>query len=109
MANDRFDVFVIGGGGTGSEIVSRLAGAGLRVGMAERDRLGGECTWYGCVPTKIMVRSAKITALARGAAEFGVRIPEVDVDFEAVRARMLRIVEMSTSAGPAHSQNAGHA
>ncbi len=99
MANDRFDVFVIGGGGTGSEIVSRLAAAGLRVGMAERDRLGGECTWYGCVPTKIMVRSAKITALARGAAEFGVRIPRVDVDFEAVRARVLRIVEMSTSAG----------
>ena len=100
MAKDRFDVFVIGGGGTGSEIVSRLARAGLRVGMAERDRLGGECTWYGCVPTKIMVRSATITALARGAAEFGVRIPAVDVDFEAVRARMLRIVEMSASAGP---------
>ncbi|MEP6972531.1 MAG: NAD(P)/FAD-dependent oxidoreductase [Actinomycetota bacterium] len=96
---DRFDVFVIGGGGTGSEIVSRLAGAGLHVGMAERDRLGGECTWYGCVPTKIMIRSAKIVALARGAGEFGVRIPDVDVDFEAVRARVLRIVEMSTSAG----------
>ena len=81
MATDRFDVFVIGGGGTGSEIASRLARAGLRVGMAERDRLGGECTWYGCVPTKIMVRSAAIAALARGASEFGVRIPQVDVDF----------------------------
>jgi pyruvate/2-oxoglutarate dehydrogenase complex dihydrolipoamide dehydrogenase (E3) component len=99
MATDRFDVFVIGGGGTGSEIVSRLAAAGLRVGMAERDRLGGECTWYGCVPTKIMVRSAAIAALARGAGEFGVRIPQVDVDFEAVRARVSRIVEKSTSAG----------
>src|SRR6188474_3743893 len=99
MATDRFDVFVIGGGGTGSEIVSRLATAGLRVGMAERDRLGGECTWYGCVPTKIMVRSAAIAAMARGAAEFGVRIPQVDVDFEAVRARVSRIVEESTSAG----------
>jgi pyruvate/2-oxoglutarate dehydrogenase complex dihydrolipoamide dehydrogenase (E3) component len=99
MGTDRFDAFVIGGGGTGSEIVSRLASAGLHVGMAERDRLGGECTWYGCVPTKIMVRSAKILALARGAGEFGVRIPSVDVDFEAVRARVLRIVAMSTSAG----------
>ena len=99
MATDRFDVFVIGGGGTGSEIVSRLARAGLRVGMAERDRLGGECTWYGCVPTKIMVRSAAIAALARGASEFGVRIPQVDVDFEAVRGRVSRIVEESTSAG----------
>lgn len=74
MRTDRFDVFVIGGGGTGSEIVGRLASAGeMRVGMAERDRLGGECNWYGCVPSKIMLRSAKIAALARSAATFGVR------------------------------------
>ena len=96
---DRFDVFVIGGGGTGSEVISRLAKAGLRVGFAERDRLGGECTWYGCVPTKIMIRSAKIASLARGAEEFGVQVPHVDVDFAGVRARMSRIVEASTSAG----------
>jgi pyruvate/2-oxoglutarate dehydrogenase complex dihydrolipoamide dehydrogenase (E3) component len=45
---ERFDVFVIGGGGTGSEIVGRIAAAGdMGVGMAERDRLGGECS-----PTK---------------------------------------------------------
>lgn len=97
---DQFDVFVIGGGGTGSEIVGRIASStGMRVGMAERDRLGGECNWYGCVPSKIMLRSAKIAALARAAAGFGVRIPTVDVDFEAVRARVLGIVEQNTSAG----------
>jgi len=40
---ERFDVFVIGGGGTGSEVAFRLGHeSGLRVGMAERDRLGGE-------------------------------------------------------------------
>ena len=72
---DRFDVFVIGGGGTGSEVAFRLGGEGMRVAIAERDRLGGECNFYGCVPTKVMLRSAKIAALARDAGRFGVRIP----------------------------------
>ncbi len=102
MEPDRFDVFVIGGGGTGSEIVGRVASFGdMRVAMAERDRLGGECTWYGCMPSKIMLRSAKIAALARAAGDFGVRIPAVDIDFDAVRARVLRIVEENTAAGAA--------
>jgi pyruvate/2-oxoglutarate dehydrogenase complex dihydrolipoamide dehydrogenase (E3) component len=97
---DRFDVFVIGGGGTGSEIVGRLASPeGLRVGMAERDRLGGECNWYGCVPSKIMLRSAKIAAIARAGGSFGVRIPAVEVDFEAVRARVRAIIDHNTAAG----------
>jgi pyruvate/2-oxoglutarate dehydrogenase complex dihydrolipoamide dehydrogenase (E3) component len=97
---DHFDVFVIGGGGTGSEIVGKLASSGgLRVGMAERDRLGGECNWYGCVPSKVMLRSAKIAALARGAGNFGLRIPAVEVDFEAVRDRVRAIVDESTADG----------
>lgn len=96
----HFDVFVIGGGGTGSEVVGRLASEGnLRVGMAERDRLGGECNWYGCVPSKIMLRSAKIAALARRAERFGVTTGEVRVDFAAVRNRVRAIVEANTSAG----------
>ena len=100
METDSFDVFVIGGGGTGSEIVERIAmPGGLRVGMAERDRLGGECNWYGCVPSKIMLRSAKVAALARSAGRFGVRVPTVEVDFEAVRARARRIIEHNTAAG----------
>ena len=100
MATDRLDVFVLGGGGTGSEIVGRLASlGGLRVGMAERDRLGGECNWYGCVPSKVMLRSAKIAALARAAGEFGVRIPTVGIDFDVVRARVRRIAEQNVSEG----------
>ena len=95
----RFDVLVIGGGATGSELVLRLTPGVLSVGMAERDRLGGECNWYGCVPTKTMLRSAKVAALARDAHHLGVRIPAVTVDFEAVRARVRRLVKANTAAG----------
>jgi pyruvate/2-oxoglutarate dehydrogenase complex dihydrolipoamide dehydrogenase (E3) component len=97
---DRFDVFVIGGGATGSEIAFRLGrNGGLVVGLAERDKLGGECNLYGCVPTKVMLRSAKIAALARDAERFGVRVPAVDVDFLAVRDRARGIIEAQSGGG----------
>ena len=58
---ERVDVVVIAGGGTGSEVAFRLGSRGdLRVALAERDKLGGECNHYGCVPTKVMLRSAKL-------------------------------------------------
>jgi len=97
---ERFDVFVIGGGATGSEIAFRLGRhGGFTVGLAERDKLGGECNLYGCVPTKVMLRSAKIAALARDADRFGVRVPAVDVDFLAVRDRARRIIEAQSGGG----------
>lgn len=97
---ERFDVFVIGGGGTGSEVAFRLASdAGLRVALAERDRLGGECNHYGCVPTKVMLRSAKIARLARDAGRFGVRIASVEVDLRAVQQRARDVVGSQSGEG----------
>ncbi|MDP9299377.1 MAG: FAD-dependent oxidoreductase [Actinomycetota bacterium] len=94
---ERFDVFVIGGGATGSEVAFRLGReGGLRVGMAERDRLGGECNNYGCVPTKVMLRSAKIAALARDAERFGVHIPTVEIDLAAVMDRVRAVIDASS-------------
>jgi len=99
-AMERFDVFVIGGGATGSEIAFRLGrNGGLAVGLAERDKLGGECNLYGCVPTKVMLQSAKIAAMARDADSFGVRVPAVEVDFLAVRDRARRIIEAQSGGG----------
>jgi pyruvate/2-oxoglutarate dehydrogenase complex dihydrolipoamide dehydrogenase (E3) component len=98
---ERFDVVVIGGGGTGSEVAYRLARrSNLRVALAERDRLGGECTNDGCVPTKVMLRSAKIAQMARDAERFGVQIPTVEVDFRAVRQRARDVVDHQTREGP---------
>ena len=97
---EQFDVFVIGGGGTGSEVAFSLARtSGLTVALAERDKLGGECNHYGCVPTKVMLRSAKIASLARDGDRFGVRIPEVDVDFQIVQQRARDIIESQSGEG----------
>jgi len=98
----RVDVFVIGGGGTGSEVAYRLGRTrpDLRVALAERDRLGGECTNDGCVPTKVMLRSARIAQTARDAERFGVRIPTVEIDFAAVRERVRAVIDHQTREGP---------
>src|SRR5437867_609726 len=103
---ERFDVFVIGGGGTGSEIAFSLAGR-FKVGIAERDKLGGECNHYGCVPTKTMLKSAKVAASARDAGHFGVRIPEVEVDFPAVMERVRSVIDSQSGEGAKPFEDAG--
>jgi pyruvate/2-oxoglutarate dehydrogenase complex dihydrolipoamide dehydrogenase (E3) component len=105
---ERFDVFVIGGGGTGSEIAFRLGERGdLRVGLAEREHLGGECNHYGCVPTKVMLRSAKVAHLARTAGRVGVTAGDVAVDLAAVRERARRIVDEQSGEGAAPFERIG--
>ncbi len=104
---ERFDVFVIGGGGTGSEVAFLLGTTGLRVAIAERDKLGGECNHYGCVPTKVMLRSAKIASLAREAGRFGVRIPSVTIDLPAVQQRARDVIEAQSGEGAAPFERAG--
>jgi pyruvate/2-oxoglutarate dehydrogenase complex dihydrolipoamide dehydrogenase (E3) component len=96
----RFDVFVIGGGGTGSEVAFSLSRRSkLKIGLAERDKLGGECNHYGCVPTKVMLKSAKVAASARTAGRFGVKTGDVDVDFGAVMRRAREIIDGFSGGG----------
>src|SRR5438046_6313480 len=100
MARERFDVFVVGGGGAGSEVAFSLGThGGMRVAIAERDKLGGECNHYGCVPTKAMLASAKVAATARDASRYGVRVPSVEVDFPAVMQRARRIIDSQSGEG----------
>jgi pyruvate/2-oxoglutarate dehydrogenase complex dihydrolipoamide dehydrogenase (E3) component len=105
---DRFDVVVIGGGGTGSEVAYELARrSDRRVALLERDKLGGECTHYGCVPTKVMLRSAKIAALARDAGRFGVTIPDVRVDLGAIHRRAREVIAAQSGEGAAPFERVG--
>ena len=105
---ERFDVFVIGGGGTGSEVAYRLAERSeLRVAIAERDKLGGECNHYGCVPTKVMLRSAKIARLARDASRFGVAVPSVEIDLPAIQRRAQEVIDAGSGEGARPFEDAG--
>jgi len=104
---ERADVFVIGGGGTGSDVTYALAGSGLDVVMAEREVLGGECSHYGCDPTKAMLKAARVASTARRAGEYGIRVPSVGVDFPAVMDRVRRLIEEENRDGLRPYQDRG--
>src|SRR5215470_10083970 len=87
-----FDVIVIGGGQAGVPLAARLAAAGRRVLLAERNQLGGTCVNAGCTPTKTMIASARAAHVARTGGRLGVRAGEVRVDLAAVVRRKDDIV-----------------
>jgi pyruvate/2-oxoglutarate dehydrogenase complex dihydrolipoamide dehydrogenase (E3) component len=68
---ESFDVVVIGGGTAGLVTASGCARLGRKVAMIEREQLGGDCLWTGCVPTKALVASAKLAHQMRHADAFG--------------------------------------
>ena len=96
MTTTSFDALVIGSGQAGPSLAVRLAEHGWKTALVERGELGGTCVNNGCTPTKTLVASARAAWVAKHAADFGVRIAgEVSIDYAAVRARMMKVVQGS--------------
>ncbi len=88
----RYHLVVIGGGPAGLVAAAGAAGLGAKVALIEKHRLGGDCLNYGCVPSKALLKSARVAATVRHASEFGVEVSAgVRVDFAAVMERMRRL------------------
>src|SRR5215470_3116219 len=92
MELERFEYAVIGGGKGGKTLAADMASAGRRTAMVERGMIGGSCINVACIPTKTLVKSAKVADLVRHAAQFGVRAEFQGIDPLAVRARKQAIV-----------------
>ncbi len=89
-----YDAIVIGTGQAGPSLALRLAGAGMKVAVVERNLVGGTCVNTGCTPTKTLVASAYAAHLARQAAEYGVAIGGgIAVDMKRVKARKDAVVD----------------
>jgi len=88
----RYNLVVIGSGTAGLTAAGGCAAVGGRVALIERHLTGGDCLISGCVPSKGIIRSARVVATLRQAADHGMRVPEgTAVDFPAVMARMRRL------------------
>ncbi|MGY4099934.1 dihydrolipoyl dehydrogenase [Nocardia sp. R16R-3T] len=91
-----FDLLVVGGGPGGYVAAIRAAQRGVRVALVEKERPGGVCLNWGCIPTKAMLRSAEVFQTIKDAADFGVHADNVRFDFAAVRQRKDGIVKELT-------------
>jgi pyruvate/2-oxoglutarate dehydrogenase complex dihydrolipoamide dehydrogenase (E3) component len=87
------DAAVIGAGQAGPFLAMALAARGEKVVLIEGRHLGGTCINNGCTPTKTLRKSARVAHLARRAADFGVHVGPVEVDFAAAMARMQQRVD----------------
>jgi len=90
-----YDAIVIGAGQAAPSLAVRLAEAGMKTVLVEREHLGGTCVNDGCIPTKTLVASARTAHVARRAADYGIGVGPVSVDMKAVKARKDAVVRQS--------------
>ena len=88
-----FDLVIVGGGPGGYPAAIRAAQYGLRVAVIEKERPGGVCLNWGCIPTKAMLRSAEVLETMQHSADFGILADNVRLDYAAVLKRKDTIVK----------------
>jgi len=116
VRSDRLDLVVIGGGTGGLVSALVAAGIGARVTLIERGRLGGDCLWTGCVPSKSLLAAADLAHRIRHADDVGLVPSEPTIDFTQVMDhvyRAQRVIEPQDSAARLEREGvevvAGHA
>ena len=91
-ARTDYNMVVIGGGSAGLVSAYIAAAVKARVALIERHKLGGDCLNTGCVPSKALIRSAKLMSHIHRAGEFGLSQASARVDFAAVMERVQRVI-----------------
>ncbi|MBF8270280.1 MAG: pyridine nucleotide-disulfide oxidoreductase [Gammaproteobacteria bacterium] len=87
-----YNLIVIGAGAAGLVAAYTATAVKARVALIEQDKMGGDCLHSGCVPSKALIRSARILAQAGRAREFGFKSIQVDFDFAGVMERVQRVI-----------------
>ena len=101
MADNSYDVIVIGAGPGGYVAAIRAAQLGLKTIVVEREHMGGICLNWGCIPTKATLRSSEVYHLMQRAKEFGLSAQGIDYDLDAVVARS-RAIAKQLNGGVSH-------
>jgi dihydrolipoamide dehydrogenase len=96
MAEQTFDCVVIGTGPGGYVAAIRAAQLGMKTAVVEKDKVGGRCLNYACIPAKAVLRSADLLTEVREAGEFGLNVSGVEVDYAAIQARREKVISTLT-------------
>ncbi len=97
MAARTYDCIVIGSGPGGYVAAIRAAQLGSKTAVIERDKVGGRCLNYACIPAKAVLRSADLLSEIRDAEEYGVKVSGAEIDYAAVQGRRDKVVQTLTS------------
>src|ERR1700722_4378981 len=96
MAETSYDCIVIGSGPGGYVAAIRAAQLGKKTAVIERDKVGGRCLNYACIPAKAVLRSADLLTEINEAEEYGLKVASVEVDYAGVQARREKVVATLT-------------
>jgi dihydrolipoamide dehydrogenase len=92
MADTSYDCIVIGSGPGGYVAAIRAAQLGKKTAVIEKDKVGGRCLNYACIPAKAVLRSADLLTEIREAGDYGLNVNGVEVDYAAVQGRREKVV-----------------
>jgi dihydrolipoamide dehydrogenase len=93
---DSFDCIVIGSGPGGYVAAIRAAQLGMKTAVVEKDKVGGRCLNYACIPAKAVLRTADILQEVRDAGDFGVKVGDPEIDYDAVMERRGKVIKTLT-------------
>ncbi len=91
MAVD-YDIVIIGGGSGGLVVASAAAQLKAKVALVEKDRLGGDCLWYGCVPSKSLIHAARVAYEVKNSQRFGVHTEPPTINFSQAMGHVKNVI-----------------
>src|SRR3954467_6088329 len=96
MAESSYDCIVIGSGPGGYVAAIRAAQLGMKAAVVEKDRVGGRCLNYACIPAKAVLRVADVATEAREGEQFGIKIGNLEIEFDGVTKHRDEVVKKLT-------------
>ncbi|MBU1020748.1 MAG: dihydrolipoyl dehydrogenase [Firmicutes bacterium] len=106
---DQYDIIILGGGPGGYVAAIKAGQSGKKVAVIEKDNIGGVCLNWGCIPTKAMLKTAKVYKQFLNAEKYGLNIPikDINIDLKLIKERKDKIVLRLTNGVKGLLKNAG--